>query len=131
MHSLEIRPALARQARVHLKSAGIGNAEVEEADAFAWQSTQPAWDIIVLTGSLPVYDARFESLLAPEGRLFVVTGNAPVMEARLISKDQQGLLQSSAACSKPSLILWIMRATCSSFEILENANDKYPGNTAS
>jgi protein-L-isoaspartate(D-aspartate) O-methyltransferase len=96
VHSLEIRPALAAQARVHLKNAGIGNAEVESADVFAWQSTQPAWDIIVLTGSLPVYDPRFESLLAPQGRLFVVTGNAPVMEARLVRKDQQGLLQSSS-----------------------------------
>lgn len=96
VHSLEIRPALAGQARMHLKNAGIGNAEVETADVFAWQSTRPTWDIIVLTGSLPVYDPRFESLLAPQGRLFVVTGNAPVMEARLIRKDQQGLLQSSS-----------------------------------
>lgn len=91
VHSVEIRPALAAQARVHLKAAGIGNAEVEEADVFAWQSTQPGWDVIVLTGSLPEYDARFESLLAPQGRLFVTTGSAPVMEARLIRKDKQGL----------------------------------------
>ncbi len=93
VHSLEIRPALASLARTHLQGAGIGNVEVEEADVFAWQSTQPAWDVIVLTGSLPQYDARFESLLAPQGRLFVTTGNAPVMEARLFSKDQQGQSQ--------------------------------------
>jgi protein-L-isoaspartate(D-aspartate) O-methyltransferase len=91
VHSLEIRPALARQARSNLQAAGIGNADVEEADVFAWQSTQPAWDIIVLTGSLPEYDARFESLLAPQGRLFVATGHAPVMDARLVQKDKQGL----------------------------------------
>jgi len=96
VHSLEIRPALAQQARVHLKNAGVGNAVVEAANVFAWQSTQPAWDIIVLTGSLPVYDQRFESLLAPQGRLFVVTGDAPVMEARLIQKDNQGLLRVSS-----------------------------------
>jgi protein-L-isoaspartate(D-aspartate) O-methyltransferase len=96
VRSLEIRPALAQQARTHLKNAGIGNAEVEAADAFAWQSTQPSWDIIVLTGSLPEYDPRFESLLAPHGRLFVATGNAPVMEARLIQKDKQGLLRASS-----------------------------------
>src|SRR5262245_51770567 len=34
VHSLEIRPQLARQARVNLQQAGIGNAVVEEADAF-------------------------------------------------------------------------------------------------
>ncbi len=91
VHSLEIRPALARQSRANLKAAGIGNAAVEEADVFAWQSSQPAWDVIVLSGSLPVYDERFESLLSAGGRLFVVSGNAPVMEARLIRKAQDKL----------------------------------------
>jgi len=91
VHSLEIRPSLARQARSNLKTAGIGNVEVEEADVFAWQPTQPAWDVIVVTGSLPRPDPRFEALLAPHGRLFTITGDAPVMEARLIRKDSQTL----------------------------------------
>jgi protein-L-isoaspartate(D-aspartate) O-methyltransferase len=91
VHSLEIRPTLARQARANLKAAGIGNVQIEEADVFAWQSTRPAWDVIVVTGSLPRPDERFESLLAPHGRLFTITGNAPVMEARLIRKDSQAL----------------------------------------
>lgn len=89
--SLEIRPALARQARINLKSAGIGNAEVEDADAFSWQPAAPAYDVIVLTGSLPVYDARFESLLAPGGRLFAVTGEAPAMEASLHRRGRDGV----------------------------------------
>jgi protein-L-isoaspartate(D-aspartate) O-methyltransferase len=84
VHSLEIRSELARQARTNLKAAGIGNVEVEEADVFAWKSTRPSWDVIVLTGSLPRYDARFETLLAPHGRLFAISGEAPVMEARLV-----------------------------------------------
>jgi protein-L-isoaspartate(D-aspartate) O-methyltransferase len=88
VHSVEIRPELTRHARANLKAAGIGNAEVEQANVFSWQSPQPNWDVIVLTGSLPVYDARFESLLAPQGRLFVITGEAPVMEARLIRKGE-------------------------------------------
>jgi len=84
VHSLELRPALARQARTHLRQAGIGNAQVEEADAFAWQPGAPGFDVVVVTGSLPVYDPRFESLLRPGGRLFVVSGTEPVMEARLV-----------------------------------------------
>jgi protein-L-isoaspartate(D-aspartate) O-methyltransferase len=87
VHSLEIRPALARQARVHLQAAGIGNASIEEADVFSWKPAAPGYDVVVVTGSLPVYDSRFEALLAPGGRLFVVSGDAPVMEARLIRKD--------------------------------------------
>jgi protein-L-isoaspartate(D-aspartate) O-methyltransferase len=84
VRSLEIRPELARQARQNLKAAGIGNAIVEEADAFEWQPAAPGYDVVVVTGSLPVYDPRFEALLNPQGRLFVVSGQTPVMEARLI-----------------------------------------------
>jgi len=90
VRSLEIRPELAHRARQNLKAAGIGNATVDEADAFQWQPAAPGYDVVVLTGSLPVYDARFESLLNPGGRLFVVSGQAPVMEARLIRLTSSG-----------------------------------------
>lgn len=90
VHSLEIRPALARQARINLQRAGIGNATIEEADAFDWQPAAPAWDVIAITGALPVYDPRFEQLLKPGGRLFVVTGDAPVMDARLVGLTAGG-----------------------------------------
>jgi protein-L-isoaspartate(D-aspartate) O-methyltransferase len=89
VHSLEIRPELARRARANLRQAGIGNAEVEEADAFTWQPAAPAYDVVAITGSMPVYDPRFEALLRPGGRLFAVAGTAPVMEARLVGLNQQ------------------------------------------
>ncbi len=84
VHSLEIRPEFAHRARQNLKAAGIGNAQVEEADAFRWQAAAPGYDVVVITGSMPVYDPRFESLLKPGGRLFAVSGTAPVMEAQLV-----------------------------------------------
>jgi protein-L-isoaspartate(D-aspartate) O-methyltransferase len=87
VRSLEIRSALAHQARQNLKAAGIGNAIVEETDAFEWQPAAPGYDVVVLTGSLPIYDPRFESLLNPGGRLFVVSGTEPVMEARLVRRS--------------------------------------------
>ena len=90
VQSLEIRPALARLAREHLAACGIGNAQVEEADAFAWQPTAPQFDVIVITGSMPIYDVRFESLLRPGGRLFAVAGSAPVMEAQLVRLTDSG-----------------------------------------
>jgi protein-L-isoaspartate(D-aspartate) O-methyltransferase len=89
VHSLEIRPELARRARANLRQAGIGNAEVEEADAFSWQPAAPAYDVVAITGSMPVYDPRFEALLRPGGRLFAVAGTAPVMEARLVGLNHQ------------------------------------------
>lgn len=90
VHSLEIRPQLAERARANLAAAAIGNAEVEEADAFAWTAGSPRFDAIVITGSMPVYDARFEAWLKPGGRLFCITGMAPVMEAQLARLDAAG-----------------------------------------
>jgi protein-L-isoaspartate(D-aspartate) O-methyltransferase len=88
--SLELRPALAQRARQNLKSAGIANVEVEEADAFAWEGGAARFDVIVLTGSLPTYDDRFESWLRPGGRLFAIVGEEPVMDALLVRLDKQG-----------------------------------------
>jgi protein-L-isoaspartate(D-aspartate) O-methyltransferase len=95
VRSLEIHPELAHRARQNLRAAGIGNATVEEADAFQWQPAVPGHDVVVITGSLPVYDARFESLLNPGGRLFVVCGQPPVMEARLIRLSSSGRVEHS------------------------------------
>jgi protein-L-isoaspartate(D-aspartate) O-methyltransferase len=91
VHSLEIRGQLARQARANLRGAGIGNAEVEEADAFQWRPAAPVYDVVAITGALPIYDARFEALLRPGGRLFVISGMAPVMEARLVRLTRTGV----------------------------------------
>lgn len=88
--SLEIRPELAARARASLAAAAIGNAEVEEADAFSWDAGSPRFDAIVITGSMPVYDPRFEAWLRPGGRLFAVAGIAPVMEAMLVRLDSSG-----------------------------------------
>jgi protein-L-isoaspartate(D-aspartate) O-methyltransferase len=87
--SLEIRASLARQARVNLQRTGIGNAQIEEADAFSWRPAAPGYDVVAITGAMPRYDARFEALLNPGGRLFVVVGSAPVMEARLVRLNSQ------------------------------------------
>jgi protein-L-isoaspartate(D-aspartate) O-methyltransferase len=62
------------------------------ADAFAPDSLRGDWDVIVLTGSLPRYDTRFERLLAPGGRLFAVVGTAPLMTARLITRSGETLV---------------------------------------
>jgi protein-L-isoaspartate(D-aspartate) O-methyltransferase len=45
-----------------------------------------AYDVIALTGSLPVYDPRFEQALRIGGRLFVAVGEGPMLEARRITR---------------------------------------------
>ncbi len=90
VQSLEIHEDLALAARRHLDAVGLAGPRVIHADGLAAASSQETFDAIVLTASLPVYDARFEAQLRPGGRLFVVVGEGPAMEARLITRDGSG-----------------------------------------
>jgi protein-L-isoaspartate(D-aspartate) O-methyltransferase len=84
--SLEVFPDLAEEARRNLALLGMRDVTVVDADALQADSGA-RYDAIALTASLPSYDARFERMLAPGGRLFVVVGEAPVMDARLVSRS--------------------------------------------
>jgi protein-L-isoaspartate(D-aspartate) O-methyltransferase len=85
VRSLEIFPELAELARRNLFAAAANNVAVEVADAMQF-SEQSAYDVIAVTGSLPLYDERFQQALRPGGRLFVVVGQAPVMEAWQVTR---------------------------------------------
>ncbi len=85
VRSVEIFPALAEMARRNLDSLSLRDVEVVTADALQLD-TGARYGAIAITGSLPVYDERFERQLEIGGRLFVVVGEPPVMEARLIRR---------------------------------------------
>jgi protein-L-isoaspartate(D-aspartate) O-methyltransferase len=85
VRSLEIFPDLAELARRNLFGAAINNVAVEVADAMQF-SEQSAYDVIAVTGSLPLYDERFQQALRIGGRLFVIVGQAPVMEAWQVTR---------------------------------------------
>jgi protein-L-isoaspartate(D-aspartate) O-methyltransferase len=85
VRSLEIFPDLADSARANLGSVGIRNAEIVTADALQGD-TGPLYHAIALTGSLPVYDERFQRQLEIGGRLFAFVGEEPVMDARLVRR---------------------------------------------
>lgn len=85
VRSLEIFADLADQARTHLLTAAVNNVAVEVADAMQFEE-QSAFDTIAVTGSLPLYDERFQRALRIGGRLFVVVGQAPVMEAWKVTR---------------------------------------------
>jgi protein-L-isoaspartate(D-aspartate) O-methyltransferase len=85
VRSLEIRPGLAEQARAQLLTAVINNVAVEVADGMQL-AEEARYDVIAVTGSLPLYDERFQQALKIGGRLFVIVGTAPVMEAWKITR---------------------------------------------
>ena len=88
VHSIDIQPELTQQASANLRQVHGARATCETRDAFS-PAPLGEYDVIAVTGSLPVYDARFEKALRVGGRLFVVIGSAPVMEALLIRRVDQ------------------------------------------
>jgi protein-L-isoaspartate(D-aspartate) O-methyltransferase len=84
-HSIDIQPGLTAAAAVNLRAVPQARVRLETRDAFN-EAPLGDYDVIAVTGSLPVYDARFEHALRLGGRLFVVVGGAPVMEAILVRR---------------------------------------------
>ncbi len=87
--SLEYYPDLAATAVMSLARAGVRNVAVEVADAFT-RNDLGRYDVVVLSGSLPLYDERFEQALNDGGRLFAVVGQGQVMEALRITRSGPG-----------------------------------------
>jgi protein-L-isoaspartate(D-aspartate) O-methyltransferase len=85
VQSLELFDDLAKTARQSLLQAAINNVAVETADALQLEM-QGGYDAIAVTGSLPLYDERFQRALRQGGRLFIVVGQAPVMEAWQVTR---------------------------------------------
>ena len=87
--SLEIREDFHAAAGPRLREICGLEPELRCADVLAGD-LEGRYDVVVVTGSLPVYDPRFERVLAPGGRLFVVVGPAPVREAWLVTATGSG-----------------------------------------
>ena len=100
VRSLEIIPELADMARAQLLKAAVNNVAVETQDAFALEE-QGQYDAIAVTGSLPLYDERFQRALKIGGRLFIFVGPRPVMEAWKVTRtgerewQREGLFETA------------------------------------
>ena len=91
VHSLEISPEL--HAGATEKLSALANVNAICADAFEWKP-ETAYDAIVITGSMPQYDDRFEQWLARGGRLFCIVGRQPIMEALLVTSGESRIEES-------------------------------------
>jgi protein-L-isoaspartate(D-aspartate) O-methyltransferase len=88
VRSVEIFAELAEFANENLRASGVSGVQVETLDAMTLDDSR-RYDAIAVTGSLPVYDPRFERALEIGGRMVIVVGEAPVMEARLIRRASE------------------------------------------
>ena len=94
VQSLEIIPEFSQAAAQKLAAHDISNVTCEIGDAArGWQKYAP-YDVIVVTGSLPLLPDEFIAQLKPGGRLLAFIGLAPAMEARLTRLIEPGVIDS-------------------------------------
>lgn len=86
VESIEIFPELSHQAQINLQRSGLDNIQLHTGDAAKGWQTSKSYDVIIITGAMPILEESFLAQLNPGGRLFVVVGQPPVMEARLITR---------------------------------------------
>jgi len=84
--SIDIMPDFTEAATARLASRNISNVKLQTGDAAAGVEAGERYDVIAVTGSLPVLQQQFHQNLEPGGRLFIITGTPPVMEALLITR---------------------------------------------
>jgi protein-L-isoaspartate(D-aspartate) O-methyltransferase len=83
--SVEIVPELSAQAAHSLTVHKFDNIQLETGDAAnSWGSAK--YDVIVLTGSVPLPPKAYLQQLNMGGRLFAIVGDAPAMQAQIFTR---------------------------------------------
>jgi protein-L-isoaspartate(D-aspartate) O-methyltransferase len=83
--SLDIHAQFTATAAANLRAVPGAHVDFQTRDAFG-SAPLGEFDAIALTGSLPIYDPRFERSLRVGGRLFAIVGVAPVMDAMVVRR---------------------------------------------
>lgn len=95
-----------KRAEEKLNAHQIANVTYEVGDAaLGWEKQKP-YDVIVITGSLPILPEIFQRNLNVGGRLIAIVGDAPAMEVILITriKDNEWTHQVLLETDIPALI---------------------------
>ena len=87
VYSVDINAEMTRTAGDKLADHGISNVTLETGDAARGWDAHAPYDVIVVTGSLPLLPANFKQALKVGGRLVAVVGDSPVMEVVLITRE--------------------------------------------
>jgi protein-L-isoaspartate(D-aspartate) O-methyltransferase len=84
--TIEINPLLAAFGAANLQRNGVRNAHVEAGDgARGWAARAP-YDVIIVSGGLPMLPRELLAQLKIGGRLAAIVGDAPVMSAQIVTR---------------------------------------------
>lgn len=84
--TVDIDEDVSKRAEEKLNAHQITNVTFEVGDAALGWDKQKPYDVITITGSLPILPEVFQRNLNVGGRLFAIVGDAPAMEAIMITR---------------------------------------------
>jgi len=84
--SIEIDRRLVAFGQGNLERAGIRNVQVELGDAALGWSERAPYDVIIMSGSLPLIPDALLAQLKVGGRMATIVGDAPVMTAQIVTR---------------------------------------------
>jgi len=87
--SVEIQPESVTLAKENLARAGVINVSVEEGNGAQGWSTGTQYDVIVVSGGLPVLPEALVKQLKVGGRMIAILGEAPAMSCQLITRTSE------------------------------------------
>jgi protein-L-isoaspartate(D-aspartate) O-methyltransferase len=77
-----------------LAGHGLQNVRLHAGDGSEGWPAHAPYDVILLTGSVPVLSESFQEQLAVGGRLLAVIGESPVMSANLVTRVSERAFNS-------------------------------------
>lgn len=86
--TVDIDADVSKRAEEILTAHQITNVTYDVGDAAMGWDNQKPYDVIVLTGSMPILPESFQRSLNVGGRLFAIIGDAPAMEVLLITRTK-------------------------------------------
>jgi len=94
VYSMELLPALGREAAARLKALGYGNVEVRIGDGYAGWPEQAPFDAIVVTAAAPQVPQALVDQLKPGGRMVIPVGaSLAAQELLLLEKRADGSVE--------------------------------------
>jgi protein-L-isoaspartate(D-aspartate) O-methyltransferase len=107
--SIEIDRRLQAFGASNLERAGIRNVRLESGDGAGGWSERAPYDVIIMSGSLPVLPDALLAQLKVGGRLAAIVGDAPAMTAQIVTRISEAsydTLPLFETCLKPLRNAW-------------------------
>jgi len=92
--SVERVPEFSHAAMRRLAGHGLQNVQLHSGNAAEGWPVQAPYDVILLTGSVPLLSESFQQQLTIGGRLLAVIGESPVMTAHLVTRASANAFSS-------------------------------------